>query len=235
MSFMRLADWMGCSLDFHRASSPDPGWLLAQPPRRRPEAALHPPLMLLIHTRTFRDPLRSCSPLQGIEASFNEYFGTGTRAAYEGIELLNNAPQTPAPSTPAPASSGSGTGTTAAPAATPSTGGAAGTISARWCVPFEADNAFLLACSTAVSRGNANGVLFSCVAGGSNAACQDMVSRGDADLILLGGACLLRLLRLLGVLGAAACCCAAGLAVSRLGCCACWAALPCATAAHGMV
>ena len=147
-------------------------------------------------------PLCSCSPPQGIEASFNEYFGAGTRAAYEGIEKLNAAPTTPAPATPAPASSGSGAGTTAAPAATPSTGGATGTISARWCVPFEADNAFLVSCSTAVSRGNANGVLFSCVAGGSNAACQDMVSRGDADLILLGGACLL---------GAAGRCWAAGL------------------------
>ena len=62
----RLADWMGCSLDFHRASGPGPGWLLAQPPRRGPEPALHPPLMLSMpwaHA-TRATPLCSCSPLQ---------------------------------------------------------------------------------------------------------------------------------------------------------------------------
>ncbi|KAI7836214.1 hypothetical protein COHA_009895 [Chlorella ohadii] len=117
--------------------------------------------------------------LLGIEADFDQYFGPGTRAGYEGIQKLDATPQT---------ASGSGTApTTAAPSAPATTSGGSAATTMRWCVPFAADNAFLQTCTTAVARGNTNGVSFTCVAGGSNEACLDLISRGGADLLLLGG------------------------------------------------
>ena len=62
-------------------------------------------------------------------------------------------------------------------------------ISARWCIPAEADAATTAACTAAVAGANAPGASFSCVAGGSQEACLDMISKGQADLITLGGEC----------------------------------------------
>ena len=127
---------------------------------------------------------------QAVTAPFLQYFGTGTKAAFDGIAQLEQAPLTPA----APAAAAA---TPAAPAAaagaaaTPAAAGA-GAAAARWCIPFPADPALVSACNAAVARGNAAGVSFTCVAGGSQAACLDLIRRGSADLILLGGARRLR-------------------------------------------
>ena len=146
--------------------------------RRHPSCPLARYSVSRVFTRSNLNPL----PPQGVEASFNQYFGAGTRAAFEGIQKLEATPQTAAP-----ASGGSTATTTAAPAAPAATAGSGSTTTMRWCVPFAADNAFLQTCTTAVAKGNGVGITFTCVAGGSNEACLDLISRGGADLLLLGG------------------------------------------------
>ncbi len=93
--------------------------------------------------------------------------------------------------TPQTASGSGSASTTAAPSApaTNNNNGGSAATTMRWCVPFAADNAFLQTCTTAVARGNTKGVSFTCVAGGSNEACLDLISRSGADLLLLGGEC----------------------------------------------
>lgn len=61
----------------------------------------------------------------------------------------------------------------------------------RWCIPQEADAALVASCTAAVAGANvagANGVTFSCVAGGSEDACLAAIQNGTADLLTLGGA-----------------------------------------------
>ena len=62
-----------------------------------------------------------------------------------------------------------------------------GGATARWCIPAAADATKVAACTTAVGAANTPTVTFSCVAGGSEEACMDMVSKGTADLVNLGG------------------------------------------------
>lgn len=58
----------------------------------------------------------------------------------------------------------------------------------RWCIPAAANPAAVAACTTAVARANSATVSFSCLAGGSEEGCMQLIANRSADLTTLGGA-----------------------------------------------
>lgn len=58
----------------------------------------------------------------------------------------------------------------------------------RWCIPAAANPAAVAACTAAVARANSGAVTFSCLAGGSEEGCMQLIANSSADLTTLGGA-----------------------------------------------
>jgi melanoma-associated antigen p97 len=116
--------------------------------------------------------------LKSQDLPFEEFFDAGLVSAFRGIEQLetNQASSAPAPAAAAPAQ---------APPAAPSTPG-----QYRMCIPGEEGNeaSFLQKCNAAMALANdaAEGVSFSCIAGGSEEGCMKLVRDGGAELTKFG-------------------------------------------------
>ena len=54
-------------------------------------------------------------------------------------------------------------------------------------MPFAANEAAVQACTAAASKANTGSLQFTCVVGGSDEACLDLVSKSGADMVVLGG------------------------------------------------
>jgi melanoma-associated antigen p97 len=116
--------------------------------------------------------------LKSQDEPFEQFFGAGTRQAFEGIQELEAnqaAAAAPAPAqTPAPVP---------VPPATPSKAGVY-----RICVPVEAGNTefSLQECNAAMALANDDDVTFTCIAGGSAEGCMQLVRDGGAELTKFG-------------------------------------------------
>lgn len=116
--------------------------------------------------------------LKSQDEPFDEFFDAGTKAAFTGIQELESkqATEAPAPAqTPAPVPV-----PVPVPAATPSEAGVY-----RMCVPVEA--AFPLQnCNAAMSLADTKDATFTCIAGGSEEGCMQLIRDGGAELSKFG-------------------------------------------------
>ncbi|KAL4428192.1 hypothetical protein ABPG75_002281 [Micractinium tetrahymenae] len=62
----------------------------------------------------------------------------------------------------------------------------------KWCIPAATNPAAVAACTAAVARANSAAVSFSCVAGGSEEGCMQLIANRSADLTTLGGGAMLQ-------------------------------------------